>query len=76
MNAEDLEPLDEVSWEEALRLLGSTRHALREALESVPEEPTEVWTPDHAFGRMLLGLPPHDIHHAEAINRWRAEQGV
>ena len=75
-NAEDLAPLEQVEWEEALRLLGSTRHALREALESVPAEPSEVWTPDHPFGRMLLGLPPHDVHHAEVITLWRSEQGV
>jgi uncharacterized damage-inducible protein DinB len=76
MNAEDLAPLADVTWEEALRLLSSTRHALREALESVPDEPSEVWSPDHPFARMLLGLPPHDVHHAGIINRWRAEQGV
>jgi hypothetical protein len=75
-NAEDLAPLAQVPWKEALRLLGSTRHALREAVEGVPAEPSEVWTQEHAFGRMLLGLPPHDVHHAEAITRWRKDQGV
>jgi hypothetical protein len=49
---------------------------LMEAVEGVPEQPAEIWSPEHPFGWMLNGLPPHDRHHAEIIKRWRAEAGA
>jgi len=76
INAELMSPLRALDWDEALRLLHRTRELLMEELESVPEEPAEVWSPDHPFGWMLQGLPPHDRHHAEVIKRWRAEHGA
>jgi len=76
LNAADLEPLLHLAWDEALRLLHSTRQSLMEAIEGVPEEPAEVWSPDHPFGGMLHALPPHDQHHAEIVKRWRAESGA
>jgi len=76
INAEMLSPLRSLDWDETLRLLHRTRELLMEELESVPEEPAEVWSPDHPFGWMLQGLPPHDRHHAEVIKRWRAEHGA
>ena len=75
-NAEGLAALGHSSWEEAVELLNSTREALLDDIGSVPEEPAEVWRAEHAFGWMLHGLPKHDAHHAEAIQRWRAEHGV
>jgi hypothetical protein len=70
-NEEDLAPLRHLNWEQALGLLHATRHELLEALDMIPDEPAEVWDPAHAFGDMMAGLPPHDLHHAEAIRRWR-----
>ena len=76
INETDLASLRHLDWEAARRLLHTTRHQLMEAVESVPEEPAEVWSQDHPFGWMLHVLPPHDRHHAEALKRWRAERGV
>ena len=76
LNEENLAPLRHHDWDEALRLLHRTRQQLIEELESVPEEPSERWSPDHAFGAMLAGLPPHDRHHADQIKRWRATRGA
>jgi uncharacterized damage-inducible protein DinB len=76
LNEADLASLRSLDWEAARRLLHTTRHQLMEAIESVPEEPAEVWKPEHPFGWMLHRLPTHDHHHAEVIKRWRAERGV
>ena len=76
INAELMAPLRALDWDEALRLLHRARELLMEELESVPEEPADVWSPDHPFGWMLQALPPHDRHHAEVIKRWRAEHGA
>jgi hypothetical protein len=71
-NERDLATLRHHSWDEAVRLLHSTRRELMEAVESVPEEPAEVWSEDHAFGWMMWRLPAHDRHHADAIKLWRS----
>lgn len=76
INEENLAPLRHHDWDEALRLLNRTRQQLIEELESVPEEPSERWSEQHAFGAMLVGLPPHDRHHADQIKRWRASRGA
>ena len=76
INAELLGPVAHLDWEEAVRLMHRTRRQLMEAIESVPEGSTEVWVPDHPFGWMLHGLPPHDRHHAEIIKRWRRRRGA
>ena len=76
MNAADLQPISHLAWDEALRLLHSTRESLMDAIDGVPEEPAEVWSPDHPLGWMLHGLPAHDQHHAEIIKQWRAETGA
>jgi hypothetical protein len=55
-----------------VRQLHATRRQLIEELESVPDEPAEVWTDAHPFGWMLWALVPHDRHHAEVIQQWRA----
>ena len=75
VNEEDLAPLRHLSWEESVRLLLTTRQQLMEAVESVAEETTDVWDPAHAFGWMFDRLPPHDLHNADIIKRWRTEQG-
>jgi hypothetical protein len=72
VNAETLAPLRHLPWDEALRLMHAKRQELLEALESVPEEPAEVWQEPHAFGWMFQRLPGHDRHHAEIVRQWRA----
>ena len=76
VNADDLRGISHLAWDEALRLLQSTRQSLTDAIEGVPEEPPEVWSPEHPFGWMLHALPPHDQHHAGIIKKWRAEIGA
>ena len=76
INETNLAPLRHHDWEEALRLLHRTRQQLVEEIESVPEEPADVWSPEHPFGWMISVLPPHDRHHADQIKRWRASRGA
>ena len=76
VNARELAGVSHLAWDEALRLLLSTRESLMEALDDVPEEPADVWEPGHAFGWMLDVLPKHDEHHARQIKNWRAEAGL
>jgi len=75
VNEEDLAPLRHLSWEDALRLLLTTREQLIEAIESIPETPEEVWKEDHPLGWMFQRLPGHDLHHADVIKRWRTQGG-
>jgi len=72
INARDLAELEHLPWDDALRLLQSTRQELLESIELLPDEPSEIWDESHPFGWMMLRLPNHDRHHAEAIKRWRA----
>ena len=76
VNEEDLAPLRPTSWDDAIKLLLITRQQLMEAVESIPEEPAEVWGEEHPLGWMFQRLPAHDLHHAESIKRWRTEQGA
>lgn len=76
LNEELLAPIRHLDWEEALRLLHRTRQHLMEEVESVPEEPAELWGAEHPFGWMLQALPGHDRHHADIIKRWRSERAV
>ncbi len=76
VNEEDLAPLRALSWEDALKLVLTTRQDLMEALESIPEEPSEVWGEEHPLGWMFQRLPAHDLHHADIIKRWRTEHGA
>jgi len=70
-NRAALAALEHHDWDGALRLLHAIRAELLEAIESVPDEPAEVWSRAHAFGEMLWSAAEHDRHHAEAIKRWR-----
>ena len=74
VNEEDLVPLRHLSWDDALRLLLTTRQQLIEAVESIPETPEEVWKEEHPLGWMFQRLPNHDLHHADSIKRWRVGQ--
>ena len=76
INEANLEPLRHYDWEDALRLLHRTRQQLIEEIESIPEEPASVWSPEHPLGWMLSVLPPHDRHHADQIKQWRATRGA
>lgn len=70
-NEAHLSELRSLSWEDALRLLQTTRDALMHRLLAVPAEPAETWSERHAFGAMLHMLPPHDRNHAEQIKAAR-----
>jgi hypothetical protein len=74
VNEQDLVPLRHLSWEDALRLLLTTREQLIEALESIPGTPEEVWKEEHPLGWMFQRLPNHDLHHADIIKHWRVGQ--
>jgi len=76
INDQDLVPLRRLSWEDAVRLLLTTRQQLMEAVESIPEEPSEVWSESHPLGWMFQRLPAHDLHHADIIKSWRTRQGA
>ncbi|NOT35270.1 MAG: hypothetical protein HOP12_14090 [Candidatus Eisenbacteria bacterium] len=76
LNEADLADLRHHSWDEAIALLELTRERLLESIESVPDEPAEVWAETHPFGWMLRGLPPHDRHHADQIKRWITTRGA
>jgi hypothetical protein len=76
INERLMAPLRHLDWDEAVRQLHRARALLLEAVESVPDEPAEVWSDAHAFGWMMNVLPPHDRHHADVIKRWRAERSV
>jgi hypothetical protein len=71
MNEAHLAPLREVSWDDAVRLLMTTRAELLGRLQAVPAEPTDVWSLSHPFGDMMRRLAVHDRKHAEAIKNAR-----
>jgi hypothetical protein len=76
INEETLEPLRRLGWEEAVKLLHTTRRHLMEELEMVPEDPAGIWEEGHPFGWMFHVLSTHDRHHAEAVKRWRATREI
>jgi DinB family protein len=73
MNAAGVAGHDHLDWEGARRWLQSAREDVWDALESIPAEPADVWSPEHAVGELVEELTSHDRHHAEAIKRWRAQ---
>ena len=66
-----LAPLRAVPWDEALRRLHAGHARLLEAIESLPEEPAELWTRDHPLGGILALVPENDRRHAEIIQEAR-----
>jgi hypothetical protein len=75
INPEAIAALSHLDWESTKRLLQSHRERLLEALQSIPEEPAEMWSRDHAVGWIVLTLTAHDRHHAEALREARARRG-
>ena len=73
VNEARLAPLRRLSFDEAVRLLHTTRAALLERLAAVPGEPARLWSAEHPFGAMLAGLAPHDRKHAEQIKHARMQ---
>ena len=76
MNAAGVAGLAHHDWEAAKRLLQSTHEALWDALDSIPAEPEDVWSREHAVGELVHEVTRHDRHHADVIKRWRAEAGA
>ncbi len=74
-NAEAVREQGRPDWETTLRRLHASRDELMQAVESIPDEPAEVWDPEHPLGAMLYDVAWNDRHHAEAIRRWRMERG-
>ena len=66
--------LAHLDWESAKRLVQAHRERLLEALQSIPEEPAEMWSREHAVGWIVLTLTAHDRHHAEALREARARR--
>jgi hypothetical protein len=58
-------------WESAKRLLQLHRERLLEALQSLPEEPAEMWVKPHAVGWLVRLLTDHDRHHADVLKAAR-----
>ena len=71
MNEAHLAPLRGLGWDEAVRLLSTTRDELMAALQAVPAGPADVWSAAHPFGACMRNLAPHDRKHAEAIKNAR-----
>jgi len=62
-------------WESARRLLQLNREKLMEEFQSIPDEPAEIWTPEHPVGKLARILTHHDRHHAEKIKAARTSRG-
>jgi hypothetical protein len=71
LNQEHLAALRGSTWDEAVRLLHTTRAELMATLQAVPAEPAGLWSESHPFGAMMSALVVHDRHHAEQIKRAR-----
>lgn len=71
MNERHLSPLRHRSWDEAVRLLTTTRAELVRRLQAVPAEPAGTWGESHPFGAIMHRLPEHDRKHAETIKKAR-----
>jgi hypothetical protein len=75
-NAARVAALEHHGWEETRRLLQHARADLREAFEAIPEQPADVWSPDHAVGWFARFLAGHDWHHAEALKAARVAEAM
>ena len=71
-NGSFLGELGHHDWDEARRLLQHSREQLLEELQSVPEEPAEMWSSEHALGRLIRILSHHDRHHAAVLKDARS----
>lgn len=70
-NEAGLAPLRGTPWDDAVRMLMTTRAELMERLQAVPAEPAHVWSESHPFGAIMRRLPGHDRGHAETIKNAR-----
>jgi len=59
-------------WDEARRLMQHSRETLLEELQSVPEQPAEMWSSEHALGWLIRILSHHDRHHAAVLKDARS----
>jgi hypothetical protein len=59
-------------WEDARRMSQGSREVLIETLQSLPEEPAEMWSADHALGWLVRLLAHHDRHHAARLKEARS----
>ena len=71
-NGSFLGELGHHDWDEARRLLQHSREQFLEELQSVPEEPAEMWSSEHALGRLIRILSHHDRHHAAVLKDARS----
>lgn len=71
-NASFLAELGAHDWDEARRLMQHSREALLEELQSVPEQPAEMWSSEHALGWLIRILSHHDRHHAAVLKDARS----
>jgi hypothetical protein len=62
-------------WDSARRLLQLHRERLMEEFQSIPEEPTEVWSREHPVGKLARLLTDHDRQHAEKMKAARTSRG-
>lgn len=74
-NASSQQDLAGHDWEVAKRLMQQAREAVLEALQSLPEEPAEMWSAEHALGWLIRILSHHDRHHAAVIKDARTRTG-
>jgi hypothetical protein len=71
-NGSFLGELDHHEWDEARRLMQHSREQFLEELQSVPEEPAEMWSSEHALGWLIRILSHHDRHHAAVLKDARS----
>ena len=74
-NAASQEELTGHDWEVAKRMMQQSREAMLEALQSLPEEPADMWSGEHALGWLIRILSHHDRHHAAVIKDARTRSG-
>ncbi|MEO5618865.1 MAG: DinB family protein [Candidatus Eisenbacteria bacterium] len=74
-NASSQQDLAGRDWEVAKRLMQKSREAVLEALQSLPEEPADMWSGEHAVGWLIRMLSHHDRHHAAVIKEARTRTG-
>lgn len=71
-NHESEDELKAHEWEQARRLMQQSREILLETLQSLPEEPAEMWAGEHALGWLIRILAHHDRHHAAKLKEARS----
>ena len=71
-NSSFLAELGHHDWDEARRLMQHSREQVLEELQSVPEEPAEMWSSEHALGWLIRILSHHDRHHAAVLKDARS----